>query len=683
MAMALVSFDLKLLFETAVELLLHTIRFPHQELLPPSLSETNTPNSSPEVGEWHRRLDAIEQSSNRLKRCLGATGPLDSHDLRQHPSQPTWQAFLDRFKYVAHSPLVRKAFLKLAFAAIDLNGYCCVQTPIELFRERGLQLLHWGIVQLWEGMNPLERNQVRSCFSQTIQAMGWPADRSSDPPPYDGPDDIPSDETYRVIDTDGGFRTRTVDFLWEIQHPLAYSLPVPSDPNTTPNPLRNKTEIPSPLPVRPFLADEIILAAKAFDQILQAFPLTSEGTAFRQSTLLQLLGEKGITRSLGLALIEQLIQKCVFLVIQKFFKAQFFTAFAGEQTDCIIRDRYLLFVSVGWAHYWYAQDPQMQAWEELERLRQLQQLARDGLNAMHAIRSLPYMLNWETAGRRSIEKLYRVVTACDPEKNQPDPFCREELVHHGEMVATSGCWLAFELVRQTWKQVQLTTLVSRGSQKGLGNNGEELIRFCNEQVKQSPLEVPWTKEVWLSICQQIRELPSISAEWFESVLTQELILASRRLAEQTGCKNLPIPGTVDPPAEEDPPILGVCFEAIFRPEPTDPPGGEANHPVDESPDEAVLRIHEELFQIQWGNCQCSLGNTKEFALFRLLYQKKGKYVSLQTIQTIVWNDDKVEKNSIQKLVSELRKKLRATGFNSIEIDGSQRDHYVLRILSSK
>jgi len=88
-------------------------------------------------------------------------------------------------------------------------------------------------------------------------------------------------------------------------------------------------------------------------------------------------------------------------------------------------------------------------------------------------------------------------------------------------------------------------------------------------------------------------------------------------------------------------------------------------------------VDSNTFEVKLGAGRCFLGNTNEFHLLARLLKARGHYLSVQTLRTEVWNDENTEKNTIQKTVSNLRRKLHNAEIKQVTIDGSQRDHYRL------
>jgi hypothetical protein len=168
--------------------------------------------ASPGFERWmerRRRLRRIDEESQRLKRSLGATGPLSTTDIMASRGDgpgdggsAKWETYDRRFADTAHDRIVRLALEKLSTAAIDLSGFATWWEPQWAMRETGLRLLGWGLAQVWEGMSAEERSSVQDRLARTHKALGWPADPESGPPPYAGPEEIPLVDQYRTIRRD-------------------------------------------------------------------------------------------------------------------------------------------------------------------------------------------------------------------------------------------------------------------------------------------------------------------------------------------------------------------------------------------------------------------------------------------------------------------------------------------------
>jgi hypothetical protein len=218
--MALTTYDLKQVFDCAVELAQATAAFQPEEHLdvpvepaePPaefaSGAEPDRPDAasySDRITRWYLALDAIVEAGNRLKRSLGATGALDATDRLLKKVPPAWEAFQDRFRNAGHPTPVRRALLKLANAAVDLSGYALYRVQDPVLRERGTRLLAQGLGQLWEGFSTTEKEASRGLLPQSNAALGWPPDPAAEPSPYAGPDEIAPDDRNRIMDSALGF----------------------------------------------------------------------------------------------------------------------------------------------------------------------------------------------------------------------------------------------------------------------------------------------------------------------------------------------------------------------------------------------------------------------------------------------------------------------------------------------
>jgi hypothetical protein len=116
---------------------------------------------------------------------------------------------------------------------------------------------------------------------------------------------------------------------------------------------------------------------------------------------------------------------------------------------------------------------------------------------------------------------------------------------------------------------------------------------------------------------------------------------------------------------------GTPTQSLVRPSDSDepPPNPSAPH----------LILDETTFAAHFGTSTCFLGNGLEFALLARLNQRPGDFVSVETLIDDVWDDDQTAKNTVQRTVSNLRRRLREAGITQVTIDGCQRNHYRLVI----
>jgi 7-cyano-7-deazaguanine synthase in queuosine biosynthesis len=121
-------------------------------------------------------------------------------------------------------------------------------------------------------------------------------------------------------------------------------------------------------------------------------------------------------------------------------------------------------------------------------------------------------------------------------------------------------------------------------------------------------------------------------------------------------------------------MLGVAFPQGDR-GPT-PPALEEAPAARNAPDRELV-LDADKFEVRWAGKACFLGNTLEFRLLVRLRQRPGAFVSVNSLRLDVWRDDHTEKYTIQRTVSNLRRRLAGAGMGQIHLDGSQRDHYQL------
>ncbi len=82
------------------------------------------------------------------------------------------------------------------------------------------------------------------------------------------------------------------------------------------------------------------------------------------------------------------------------------------------------------------------------------------------------------------------------------------------------------------------------------------------------------------------------------------------------------------------------------------------------------------FTFHYGSGSCKLGNSAEFRLIERLCRSPGVYLDTGKLMEDVWDGQRVQKNTIAKTVSSLRRQLKTT-VTGIKIDGSERGHYCL------
>jgi len=98
-----------------------------------------------------------------------------------------------------------------------------------------------------------------------------------------------------------------------------------------------------------------------------------------------------------------------------------------------------------------------------------------------------------------------------------------------------------------------------------------------------------------------------------------------------------------------------------------------------SEDALTFTVDKDTFTVSYRGKRLFLGNVREFWLLERLNRCPGNYLNTITLMEDVWNDIDAEKSTVQKTVSNLRKKLKKAGFEGVVIDGEQADHYALKL----
>ncbi len=125
-------------------------------------------------------------------------------------------------------------------------------------------------------------------------------------------------------------------------------------------------------------------------------------------------------------------------------------------------------------------------------------------------------------------------------------------------------------------------------------------------------------------------------------------------------------------------LVSIVCGRTNRPPPVPGAGGGGGARAATPAQGSGLVLDRETFEARLGEKRCFLGNTLEFALLARLNRRPGIYVSVSSLREDTWRDAQIEKNTIQRTVSNLRRKLREAGL-CLVIDGSQKDHYQLKL----
>ena len=114
----------------------------------------------------------------------------------------------------------------------------------------------------------------------------------------------------------------------------------------------------SPIPARAdaavgprFNHADLQRALDALDFVFQDEEMPRGELRLRQSRLLERLHARGISRTLGLALVEDLLTRGVFHAGKSFYNLRIFVRFDGQQTDHATADRYLHTTRERWWSY--------------------------------------------------------------------------------------------------------------------------------------------------------------------------------------------------------------------------------------------------------------------------------------------------------------------------------------------
>jgi hypothetical protein len=98
---------------------------------------------------------------------------------------------------------------------------------------------------------------------------------------------------------------------------------------------------------------------------------------------------------------------------------------------------------------------------------------------------------------------------------------------------------------------------------------------------------------------------------------------------------------------------------------------------DSAPTDAKHVIDRATFTVRYGDLVCFLGPLKPFQLLERLHRAKGNYIDIATLLRDVWGDDLVSKGTVQKTISNLRKKLAEDGLGERFVIEAEIDHYRL------
>ena len=90
-----------------------------------------------------------------------------------------------------------------------------------------------------------------------------------------------------------------------------------------------------------------------------------------------------------------------------------------------------------------------------------------------------------------------------------------------------------------------------------------------------------------------------------------------------------------------------------------------------------LEIDEGEFSISFNGLTCNLGNTIQFKIFCYLNKQLGKNIPINELKKAIWGDRKTARNSINKQISLLRKKL--SKIKDVVIESNENNTYSMSI----
>jgi hypothetical protein len=223
-------------------------------------------------------------------------------------------------------------------------------------------------------------------------------------------------------------------------------------------------DVPGPV----FPPADLERALGALDLIFQDEQWPEGEARFRQLTLVEFLREKGISRALALALIEDLLAREVFRAGESFVDMKITVRLDGHQTDRLTPDRYLHVFPERW--YAYVAErrketanmpstsapndqppapppaPPSALERERDRLVGLHRQAVRCLNAVLALQAFRFTGDGEARVQEALHELRDALSQAPPSPSANDPFCRDDLVEVGGLQATSAHAAAFAIV---------------------------------------------------------------------------------------------------------------------------------------------------------------------------------------------------------------------------------------------
>jgi hypothetical protein len=116
---------------------------------------------------------------------------------------------------------------------------------------------------------------------------------------------------------------------------------------------------------------------------------------------------------------------------------------------------------------------------------------------------------------------------------QDDPFCRDDVVKVGDIMATSAHAAAIAVAVNTWAAVQISSLEPRTASEHSNATGNPYTRVDATLACRSPTEGEWSPNTWRDVCAGLGRCVEPDKGWFEAALTLERNQLRRRLEERT------------------------------------------------------------------------------------------------------------------------------------------------------
>ena len=160
-------------------------------------------------------------------------------------------------------------------------------------------------------------------------------------------------------------------------------------------------------------------------------------------------------------------------------------------------------------------------------------------------------------------------------------------------------------------------------------------------------------------------------------------IATRRMAESPDDEEEVVQASQPVDDGEDAALAAIVQHVLAgREKPPSPvPAPEKETPPDVpvvDDGSAGLVVDRETFSVRWRGKKCDLGHTKEFMLIESLNRRVNRFVSNVDLMDEVWEGGDPEANTIQKTVSNLRRKLKVAEMGDLTIE-AQRGHYALKL----